>query len=92
MDVTSQGTLVYVCSSDGGGEGSFYGPGGDSGTTVGERRVLQAAVVEAHGRPGAYVTEDRVMRQANMVDTEHFRTVAKYLEASPGIFALRFKI
>jgi hypothetical protein len=40
----------------------------------------------------AYVTEDRVMRRANMLDTEHFRTVAKYLEASPGIFALHFKI
>ena len=44
------------------------------------RRVLQAAAVEAHGRPGAYVTQDRVMQRANMVDTEHFRTIAKYLE------------
>lgn len=44
------------------------------------RRVLQAAAVEAHGRPGAYVTRDLVMRRANMVDTEYFRTVAKYLE------------
>jgi RIO-like serine/threonine protein kinase len=44
------------------------------------RRVLQAAAVEAHGRPGAYVTRDLVMRRANMVDTEHFRTIAKYLE------------
>jgi hypothetical protein len=43
-------------------------------------RVLQAAAVEAHGRPGAYVTEDRVMQRANMADTEHFRTIAKYLE------------
>jgi RIO-like serine/threonine protein kinase len=44
------------------------------------RRVLQAAAVEAHGRPGAYVTQDRVMKRADMVDTEHFRTIAKYLE------------
>ena len=44
------------------------------------RRVLQAAAVEAHGRPGAYVTQDRVMQRANMADTEHFRTIAKYLE------------
>ena len=36
--------------------------------------------MEAHGRPGAYVTQDRVMKRADMVDTEHFRTIAKYLE------------
>ena len=44
------------------------------------RRVLQAAAVEAYGRPGAYVTRDLVMKRANMADTEHFRTIAKYLE------------
>jgi hypothetical protein len=44
------------------------------------RRVLQAAAVEAHGRPGAYVTQDSVMQRANMLDSEHFRTIAKYLE------------
>ena len=44
------------------------------------RRVLQAAAVEAHGRPGAYVTRDLVMRRANMADTEHFIAIAKYLE------------
>jgi hypothetical protein len=44
------------------------------------RRVLQAAAVEAHGRPGAYVTRDLVIRRANMADIEHFRTIAKYLE------------
>jgi predicted transcriptional regulator len=44
------------------------------------RRALQAAAVEAHVRSGAYVTQDRVMQRANMVDTEHFRTIAKYLE------------
>ena len=44
------------------------------------RRVLQAAAVEAHGRPGAYVTQEGVMQRANMLDSEHFRTIAKYLE------------
>jgi hypothetical protein len=44
------------------------------------RRVLQAAAVEAHGRPGAYVAQDRVMQRASIVDTEHFRTIARYLE------------
>jgi hypothetical protein len=44
------------------------------------RRVLQAAAVEAYGRPGAYVTQDRMMQRANMLDSEHFRTIAKYLE------------
>ena len=44
------------------------------------RRVLQAAAVEAHGRPGAYVAQDRVMQRANIVDTEHFISIAKYLE------------
>jgi hypothetical protein len=44
------------------------------------RRVLQAAAVEAYGRPGAYVTRDRVMQRANLADSEHFRTIAKYLE------------
>lgn len=44
------------------------------------RKVLQAAAVEAYGRPGAYVTQDRVTQRANMADTEHFRTIAKYLE------------
>jgi hypothetical protein len=44
------------------------------------RRALQAAAVEAHGRPGAYVAQDRVMQRANMADTEHFRTMTEYLE------------
>ena len=61
------------------------------------RRVLQAAAVEAHGRLGAYVTQDRVMQRANIVDTEHFRTIAGYLEergwiaqadADYGVFVL----
>jgi hypothetical protein len=44
------------------------------------RRVLQAAAVEANGIPGAYVTQEGVMPRANMVDAEHFRTIARYLE------------
>ena len=44
------------------------------------RRVLQAAAVEAHGRPGAYVTRDLVMRRANMVSSEDFIAIAEYLE------------
>ena len=47
------------------------------GTT---RRVLLAVVVEAQARPGAYVIQEHVMQQANMVDAEHFRTIARYLE------------
>ena len=44
------------------------------------RRVLQAAAVEANGRPGAYVTREGVMQRANMVDVEHFTTILRYLE------------
>ena len=36
--------------------------------------------MEAFGRPGTYVTRDQVMQRANMVDTEHFITIARYLE------------
>ena len=44
------------------------------------RRVLQAAAVEANGRAGAYVTREGVMQRASMVDAEHFRTIARYLQ------------
>jgi hypothetical protein len=44
------------------------------------RRVLQAAAVEAHGRPEAYVTQARVMGRADMVDLEGFKAIAEYLE------------
>ena len=44
------------------------------------RRVLLAIVVEANGMPGAYVIQEHVMQQANMVDAKHFRTIARYLE------------
>ena len=36
--------------------------------------------MEANGIPGAYVTREGVMQRANMVDAEHFRTIARYLE------------
>ena len=50
------------------------------------RRVLQAAAVEAFGRPGAYVTRGQVMRRAAMVDLEVFWAIAEYLE-EPGWIA-----
>ena len=59
---------------------------------------MQAAAVEANGIPGAYVTREGVMQRANMVDAEHFRTIARYLEeqgwiadadADYGVFVVR---
>ena len=44
------------------------------------RRVLQAASVEAFGRPGVYVTRERVMGRAAMVDLQMFVRIAEYLE------------
>ena len=44
------------------------------------RRVLQAAAVEAYGRPGAYVTRDPVMQRANISDLEEFWAIVRYLE------------
>ena len=44
------------------------------------RQVLQAAAVEAYGRPGAYVTRNHVMKRANILDPEEFRIIAQYLE------------
>jgi hypothetical protein len=41
---------------------------------------LQAAAVEAYGKLGAYVTQDRVMQRAHMADTEHFKVIVEYLE------------
>ena len=41
---------------------------------------MLAAVVEANGIRGAYVTQEGVMQQANMVDAQHFRTIARCLE------------
>jgi hypothetical protein len=81
MRATSRGTLLYVCSADGGGGKLSWtkrGCGHAHGRAA--RRVLQAAAVEAHGRPGAYVTQERVMQRANIVDAEHFISIANYLE------------
>ena len=36
--------------------------------------------MEAKGRAGAYVTQEGVRQRANMVDAQHFRTIARYLE------------
>ena len=61
------------------------------------RRVLQAAAVEAYGRPGAYLTQNRVMQRAHIADTEHFKVIAQYLDqrvwvaeadADYGVFVL----
>ena len=61
------------------------------------KRVLQAAAVEAFGRPGAYVTRDLVMRRAGMTDPGTFVRMAEYLErrgwiaetdADYGVFVL----
>ena len=44
------------------------------------QRVLQAAAVEAFGRPGVYVTRERVMGRAAMVELSMFQRIAEYLE------------
>ncbi len=44
------------------------------------RRVLQAAAVEAFGRPGVYVTRELVMQRTAMVDLSMFLRIAEYLE------------
>jgi hypothetical protein len=44
------------------------------------RRVLQAAAVEAYGRPGVYVIRDRVMNRANIPDAAEFRAIGEYLD------------
>jgi phage-related protein len=44
------------------------------------RRLLQAAVVEAYGRPGVYVTMAQVMKRSNVSDTDEYQTIAKHLE------------
>ena len=48
-------------------------------------RVLQAAAVEAYGKPGVYVVSDRVMGRASMPDTEEFRAIAEQLQAQGWI-------
>jgi hypothetical protein len=44
------------------------------------RRVLQAAAVEASGRPGAYVPRDPVMYRADVSNLEEFWGIAEYLD------------
>jgi hypothetical protein len=44
------------------------------------RRVLQAAAVEAYGRPSMYVVMALVMHRANITDPKEFRAIARYLE------------
>ena len=44
------------------------------------RRVLQAATVEAFGRPGAYVIRYPVMRRAGVSDLEEFWVIARHLD------------
>ena len=53
-------------------------------------RVLQAAVEEAHGRAGAYVTRDRVMQRANIKDSELFKAIAEHLEERGWLAAAGF--
>ena len=53
-------------------------------------RVLQAAVEEAHGRAGVYVTRDRVMQRANLEDLELFKAIAEHLEERGWIAAAGF--
>ena len=57
--------------------------GGDPGWGLPEkaRRVLQAAAVEAYGRPGVYVVSQRVMRRASMSDIEEYWAIATHLQA-----------
>ncbi len=43
------------------------------------QRVLRAAVVEAGGEPGVYVSRDRVMQQTNISDPEEFLGIAEHL-------------
>jgi hypothetical protein len=61
------------------------------------RRVLQAAAVEAFGRPAVYVTCERVMGRASLVDLALFVRIAEYLkdegwiteaDADYGMFAI----
>ncbi len=47
--------------------------------------VLQAAAVEAYGKPGVYVVSDRIMGRASMSDTEEFRAIAEHLQAQGWI-------
>ena len=45
------------------------------------RRVLQAAAVEAFGRPGAYVTSASVRARSNIIEPEELGQIVRYLES-----------
>jgi len=49
-------------------------------------RVLRAAVEEARGEPGTYVSRARVMEQTNITDLGEFWRIAHYL-AGRGLIA-----
>ncbi len=49
------------------------------GTQEKALRVLRAAVVEARGEPGVYVSRDRIMQQTNILDLGEFLGIAEYL-------------
>jgi hypothetical protein len=49
-------------------------------------RVLRAAVEEARGEPGTYVSRARVMEQTNITDLGEFSRIAHYL-AGRGLIA-----
>ena len=42
-------------------------------------RVLRAAIAEARGEPGEYVSRARVMEQTNISDPAEFLEIAEYL-------------
>ena len=42
-------------------------------------RVLLAAVADAAGNPGVYVSRARVMQQAEVLDLEEFLQIVEYL-------------
>ena len=48
-------------------------------------QVLQAAAVQAYGRPGTYVTRNHVIKRANILDPEEFRMIAEYLDKNGWI-------
>ena len=48
--------------------------------------------MEANGSPGGYVIQEHVMQQANMVDAEHFRTIARYLEEQGWIAEADYRV
>jgi hypothetical protein len=49
-------------------------------------RVLRAAVEEARGEPGTYVSRARVMEQTNITDLGEYSRIAHYL-AGRGLIA-----